>query len=209
VIRLCLAVALVLGACSGDDDDASEPTTAPTTAPAPTTTTGGSEPVPVLDWDALPVPPVVVEGWEVGHCPGDAPLLCVGRPGGRSGTLETMTFASDVALEDFGAVFVGSASADRLATCPAGTTVAPDDEVEVAVGGQPGRRIGFQVRLGDGTLVEHGVSWVREEADGLRLVGATGLHLERACLEPIGEFAIDDFEAVDELLDRLVATSEF
>ena len=77
------------------------------------------------------------------------------------------------------------------------------------VGGEPGRRVGFRVVLADGTLVEHGVSWAREEGDGLRLVGATGLHLERACLEPIGEFAVDDFEEALDLLGRLVATSVF
>jgi hypothetical protein len=215
MFRICLAALLVLGACSDDDDDGNaEPTTtipaATTTTGGPTpSTTGGADPVPVLDWDALPEPAVVVEGWEVGHCEGDAPLLCVGRPGGRPGVVETQTFASADDLDAFAAAFVASARTDREAGCPPGSTFEEDEPVDLEVGGEPGVRVGFRVTLADGTLVEHGVTWAREEGDGLRVVGATGLHLERGCLEPIGEFAIEDFAAVDDLLDRLVATSRF
>ena len=217
-----LALVVALAACSGSDDGSGDdadpaPTTAATnptttttpTGPAATTAPSGSDPVPVLDWDALPEPPVEVEGWDVGHCEGGAPLLCVGRPGGRPGTVETLTFPGAGDLDAFTETFLANARADRLAGCPPGTTVVDDPVLEVTVGGQPGRRVGFTVVAADGTVVEHGVSWARTEPDGLRTVGATGLDPARGCLEPIGEFTVPDFEAVLDLLGRLVARSEF
>jgi hypothetical protein len=213
------SLAVLTGGCDGGADpptSTSTETSAPgdratTTGPlGDTTTTGAAEPVPVLDWSALPEPPVPVDGWEVGHCEGDAPLLCVGRPGGRPGVVETLTFAGSSDLDAFTESFLAGVEADREAGCPPGSVVERDAVVDATVGGQPGRRVGFTVTFADGRTVEHGVTWVRAEPDGLRTVGATGFDLEGgSCLEPIGEFAIDDFEAVLGLLDRLVARSEF
>jgi hypothetical protein len=223
LVSLVTVASLVtlVGACTDDDDDGGGdpgPTTTVTTgttgstgSPAETTTTsGGAEEVPALDWSALPEPPVLVDGWEVGHCEGDAPLLCVGRPGGRAGVVETLTFPGSSDLDAFTESFLAGVVADREAGCPPGSVVERDDVLDATVGGEPGRRLGFTVTFADGRTVEHGVTWVRAEPDGLRTVGATGFDLDGgSCLEAIGEFDIADFEEALPLLDQLVARSQF
>jgi hypothetical protein len=203
-------VSLFLVGCADDDDGGSD-----NSVPA-------EDVAPVLDWSDLPPEPVLHEGWTFGSCGGTAPIVCVAGPSG-DGSMELLRYdvndldAVEAALDaDAGPVdavrafadeYVASFTASRPQECP-GTSVVPDEQVPLVVGGMDGLRYGFVVQGDDGTVVERSVQWAAIDGSDLVVVAAGAIEPTRACFEPIGEFTPSGLAAALPALDDVVAASE-
>ena len=205
----------------------SEPTPGPPTAPTTRPIPPPSGPVlPIVDWANPSLYRAEVDGWTVAGC-GEAPILCVEREAGSgsgsgSGSVEAITFPADSfdviarpladgdiagALEALVADYHASIGPDREQTCPPELTYAPLPTTPATVGGTAGLRYGFEVRDGAGTVVERSVSYSTLDTEQLVIISAAALDPDQGCLEPIGEFAVDDLLAFEPILEALVANS--
>jgi hypothetical protein len=199
---------------------ATAPPTAPPTEPASAPTTAPV--LPVVDWNDPSGYRAEIDGWTLAGC-GEAPILCVSRSSGSgSGSVEVVTFPADsfdviagpladgdldAALAALVADYHDSFSADREQTCPPAFTYTPLPSVPSTVGGAAGLRYGFEVRDGNGAVVERSVSYNTLDTNRLVIISAAALDADRGCLEPIGEFAVDDLVAFEPVFDALVTNS--
>ncbi|MFA9445794.1 hypothetical protein [Egicoccus sp. AB-alg6-2] len=170
------------------------------------------EPLPrlVADWEQ-PFDLGLPNGWMVGGCTGDAPLLCFFDGTRQVGFLELGRYPlpehydGDAAgyLAHQADDFLVSMREDRAAGCP-NLTFDPTPPIDVIVGGQPGVRAGFRLVDADGTEVErHVVYWTVH--DGEHVTVTAPAYADRGCIEPMGEFSPADLGLVTLFVDQLVA----
>jgi hypothetical protein len=174
---LLLTLAVLVVACGADTVDettTTQPTTTttqPTTTTEPTTTTTVPSAGGVFDWDDRSASLDFGDGWTVGHCEGEAPLVCVSRDGDLVGVLELfiadpLTYtAFDPAADDernlraIGADFVDAFQTDRASGCGADYVVEALEPRAIEMGGNPALAYGFRGALGDGSASEHNLQY--------------------------------------------------
>ncbi len=124
------------------------------------------------------------DGWEIGACEGDAPLLCVSNGGRTAGVIEGSRLpvasltefdseASDAKnLRSLAADFVASVRSDRALGCPEGYAVQALKPSSLAVAGTDALRYGFAGSNRDGSPSELNLQYATIVGDDLVLVTA-------------------------------------
>ncbi len=153
--KLLLAMVLVvLGGCADE---------APTTEPTPSSPSPPSLEV-VIDWANRPTDPVLLDGFSVRGCEGDAPFLCILRETAGVGVVEYFSFQAPVGDPDEAVAGLvrddyQSFTTDRSATCPDEFEVRTEEPQDAEVGGSGGLRSEYSVVDGAGRTVERYVKF--------------------------------------------------
>lgn len=199
-----VVLTLLLAACGSDD---------PTPVSAPPSTTTTTTPVAAsVDWAARSLTLATAEGYAIGFCEGEAPMLCVTRDGADVGVVELASFPvssidvlADGDLSAWAEDFARAIARDRAAACGDGYAVAADEPVPARLGGAEGIFYRLTGTL-DGRTVER-VAGVAAVVDGqLWLLTANALD-EGGCLSREQELGIDDLDRLTGTLRALAAGS--
>jgi hypothetical protein len=218
-----MAVLVILATgCASDDDN---PRSGGTTTAQPTTSSPNtSEPSTTLpfsagpvDWsDRSSVDITLPTGWRLAACDGDAPFLCASTADGTiDGTVMLVeypapaTAASRDDVEAEANELYRVTEEDRRVTCGTDYHLEADTLTELAVGGKPGYRFGYQLRDARGEVTERVVLHLVDD-------GSRRIVINTAFSDPDGcpgedpernEFTIEALPAIDPYLDRIVAQS--
>ncbi|HVM08557.1 MAG TPA: hypothetical protein VM345_08850 [Acidimicrobiales bacterium] len=223
VIALVLAVAGVgTGACSSGDDESSGDRGG---RGASSTTSTSVLRVPSISFSETAAPMVDLgDGWEVGHCEGEAPIICVSRNGEHAGIIELSPFpvSSFHTLAGFRAAiergdeeaalqlvvddFLPTLQADRKDGCGADYVLDASPTSDATVLGRPGVRYGYVARKGKGPVVERQISHATIIGDEVLLVNAAG-YADDGCVPREGEFTPEQLNEFDRYLPGLVAVA--
>jgi hypothetical protein len=205
---------LVVGApvaCSAGRRTGSARPSVSAPAPAPSAS--------VIDWTALPVSAVVIDGpWTALRCGVNPPTLCLRRSGDPAGAVELLTHpgvppagTDPIAyLTGMVAAFEKGAAANPQATCGHGYVFSAEPVQQVPVDGGVGLKSDWSAKRPDGQVVERQITYFALDGGSIVSLSATALVPEAACVQAAGtEFTPAVMaEAVPEL-DSVAAKSRF
>lgn len=191
-----VALSLMAGACG----DATAAPSAPPAAPPTASSTVAPErpdgaPVEVfVDWLDRPERIDLGDGWAIGACEGDAPLLCVTDDGEHAGIVEFMAFpaapgrypddpATEAQLLAEADEFLQVMRDDRATTCADHEFVAAD-VATTSFGGGPGVRYGFELLDPAGRVVEQVVGHLAIREHGLVVMTANAMVDDGCIMDP-------------------------
>lgn len=205
-----LALAGLLAACTASQ---AAPTPSPTPSASPT-------PLPpiVASWDLDGEPVELGDGLAIGHCVGDAPLLCVTRGDEVVGVLSIDGFPLDDAMaaaedaDELLEALLANAEArmlgvveDRAIGCPDGYEGKAHPATEVLVDGLRGVRVGMS-GTEDGGLAERVVTWSTVAAGQHWIIVAEAASDDACMTDPeLQLFDPAELDALVPLLDRVMS----
>lgn len=201
------ALAIVLSACSDAATDTSPTSTTSgvTTTDVPPSTEAPDAPPSgdgaVIDWSDPSKVADFGDGWSIGKCTGDAPLLCAEHNGQQVGLVEAAVWPidslpaldpdadADANLAAHAAAFYETFVADRAEGCGEDYVVDTHEVETMVLGGVPGVSFGFTGTWADGTASELILQYAVIDGDRVLSMTANG-HAEGGCLGP-DEFSWD------------------
>lgn len=220
---LPLVLLLALTACGTDDDAATAAPPKPTESAAPASPTPKPEPaVAPVDWDE-PATSDIGNGWAIGPCKGEAPLVCFSRDGKEEGTAEVVSFPVETlstvrdvlaaggtdaeALMAHAREHLDSFRADRAEGCGADYDFRADEPKPMTADGATAIKTAFSGGEPASAPTERVVRWVGLR-DG-RMVSVV-IHAtdEGACAPGLGgDLSTAELKQVEPLLDRVFEAS--
>lgn len=217
-----LVLLLALTACADDRPTPATAAPAPVSPPAAPPSPSPTTQLPTVDWDD-PAPATLTDGWSVGPCRGDAPLVCFYRDGQERGSLEVVGFpvgtitvlretlaaggSSAAALEAHAREHLESMRQDRKKGCGAGYAFTADEPAAMTAHGEAAVKTAFTGGAPGAAPTERVVRWVGLRGD--RMVSLV-LHAteDGACAPGLGgDLSTTDLADLEPLIDQLVETS--
>lgn len=215
-MRAALALVLLL-AVAGCGDDAGPAVAAP--SPSAVASPSPSPSAAPVDWDN-PTTTALPEGWTLGPCEGDAPLVCLSKDGVVRGTAEITSFPVETlpavrdaladgeaaALQVHAGEFLEAFRQDRTTGCGPDWSFRPDPVAALTARGTPMVRTAFSGGRG-ATTTERVVRWVGLRDGRLVALGITAT-AEGACTPGEGpELTPAELAEIEDAVDRLVRAS--
>lgn len=210
VVGMFVALAFLVTSCG----DATASTT--TDGPGVTSAPAGV----VVDWSDPTARVELGDGWSIGKCEGDAPLLCVERDGVGVGLVEALTYpidsfdvldptASDSDnLLAFADDFLGWVTPDRAAGCGSDYRLEPFPVTPFGLGGSEGVAYGYTGTMGDGSPSELNLQYATIRGDDIVLITAIAYD-EGGCpgRDDTSSFTSSELAAFRPHLERVLADS--
>lgn len=209
----------VTGCAAGQSPTAAPAPSAPVTTAPPATTAPAPTAVPV-DWDD-PVTTDLGNGWSLGPCDGDAPLVCFSHDGQGRGTAEIASFVLPDTLRD--ALESGRSPAqvldlhareyldhfrdDRARGCGADYVFSADEPRAMTVDGLAAIKTAFTGGAAGGPTTERVVRWVALR-DGHLVSVVLHATADGACAPGLGSDAAPaDLVELEPLIDAAFTAS--
>ena len=209
VVALAFAIAVALAACGERQTPAGGDTDTDTDPPAP-----------AVDWLDPSLRVDLGDGYQLAHCPGDAPIQCITHDGQPAGLLELASYplgslaeveanreqGERAALRAHVEDFVDSLEEDRATGCGPDYRLRAEPPKFVATSDGLLVRYGFSAGVGDVTT-ERTLQWAGIRGEELTLLSITAID-EGACV-PRDELesTTADLAALEPHLRRLVEAS--
>lgn len=205
------------------------PTAAPTATPTATPTTQPTA-TPSPDDDHIGInvtwndPSVVVkltDGWTIGACRGEAPMLCLSRRGEHRAAIEATSFPVSSfsyidpdagvheILQAIQKNFMKRMVEDRAIGCGEGYEVTPRGYEKRTVGRMKGAKFGFDGTSANGKASEADIHYVTVVDGQIVMIVASAFN-PNGCLAPeeAGSLTTDQLAKLEPYLDEIIANSK-